>query len=93
MKEIRGPEFFKYSKHRKNWKKKLRYRQNPVEPTALRKKMSCWRTHYTRNMREQKMQVIHAPLTQSSRAGCSISTQKDPLFPRMKKAKALYRIN
>lgn len=40
------------------------------------------------------MQVIHAPLTQTSRAGCSISTQeKDPLFLNMKKAKALYRIN
>lgn len=44
-------------------------------------------------MRKQKMQVIHAPLTQTSRAGCSISTQKDPLFLSMKKAKTLYRIN
>lgn len=38
VKEIREAEFFKYSKHRKNWKKELRYRQNPVESIALGKK-------------------------------------------------------
>lgn len=37
MEEIREAES-KYSKHKKNWKKKLRYRQNPAEPTALGKK-------------------------------------------------------
>lgn len=34
-------------------------------------------------MRKQKMQVIHAALTQTSRAGCSISIQgKDQFIPK-----------
>lgn len=38
VKEIREAEFSKYSKHRKNWKKELRYRQNPAASIALGKK-------------------------------------------------------
>lgn len=60
----------------------------PNGTQSFGQEMSYWWTHCTSNMRKQKMQVIHAPLTQTSRAGCSISLWgKDQLFRRSETGK------